>query len=80
MKYYILMMKLNRFYRETIAEDDIEYVQYTFQTDLDNKRTRESFIEDIKDVLCEMDKRKLSKKEMRAYKRYSALMAELKTY
>ena len=80
MKKRILIMSINNFYRHTIDEDDIVYKQYIFDTNLKYEPTKNSIVKDVTKVLKEMENRKLSKKEMRAYTKYNALVGKLNIY
>lgn len=78
MKEIILILKINNFYRRTV--NGIVYKQYTLDTFLDNKQTKADIIADISAVLRNMESRKLTKKEMKAYKKYNAIIAEIKMF
>ena len=80
MKDKILIMSVNKFYRRTIGENEIVYKQYTFDTNLKYEPTKNSIVKDVTKVLKEMENRNLSKKEMRAYKKYNALVGKINLY
>ncbi len=71
-----LIYKANKFYRETTQQ--ATYRQYRFNIFLSHYVL--NIAQDIEEYLQSIKKTKFTKDEAKKYKKYSALVAELRTY